>query len=128
MTKQEFYNAFLNAKTLMAGRDKLAYACKRFTEKNQGALKEIEEGLRDIETAHCSTDAKGNIMMDEHGRLMFTPEAEKNMKREKAEFLSQEITPEVSICTDNTRVKTLHPSFEILNGLVFNYNFWEGVE
>jgi hypothetical protein len=136
ITNEKFYNAFIAAKRLMKDgksqsiMDKLSYACKRFTEKNQSRAIEIETKLADIETKHCSTDDKGNILLDAQGRLMFTKESDAEAKAEKKTFLNTTITlseDDVYITTDNTRVATLAPEWEILNGLVFKHDFWEGI-
>ena len=77
-----------------------------------------------IDQEHCSVDGEGNFYTDEKGNPLFSKFSKDGMKKRETaldKLLEREVEIDTAICSDLSRVKTLHISFiTLFNGFVFN--------
>lgn len=100
--------------------DKLSWAMKRFSDKNERTIKSINDSELDLMREYASVDDKGNFIVDEKGNLKFTKDTQKKLNAELAKLRENntcEIDPHV--CRDLTRSITLPLWVQVdLDGIV----------
>lgn len=87
--------------------DKLSYALKRFSDKNERVISTFSAGETDIMRDYASVDDKGNFIT-ENGLLKYTKENQKELDKSMNKWREEnkcEIIPYV--CKDVTRTQSL---------------------
>jgi hypothetical protein len=112
----------------------LAYAAKRFTEKNQEHIERIQTQINDKGYELCMTDKDTKeILYNKDGKphqLRFTKENQIKYEKELKELFSNPIdfTVDTYICPVDKLPQEIPAELYILNGLILKHNFYEEFE